>query len=88
DLFAPSQRKYTGHPKHFLNSKEGEYTGHPKHFLSSKEGRCRGQSLINNDSFLEMRLSETLTFEDLCRIAVARHAFGRLKPVSAKSPRV
>ncbi|HDS1204232.1 TPA: hypothetical protein QD004_003565 [Shewanella algae] len=35
-----------------------KHTGHPKHFLSCKEARCRGQSLINNDSFLERSLSE------------------------------
>jgi hypothetical protein len=31
-----------------------------------------------------MKLSETLTFGGSCRIALARPACGRLKPVSAK----
>ncbi len=37
------------------------YIGHPKHFLSYKEKEkltAGCQSLINNDGFLEMRLSE------------------------------
>ncbi len=32
-----------------------KHTGQPKHFLSCKEARCRGQSLISNDGFLEMK---------------------------------
>ncbi len=50
---------YLGLNGAFEKERIQQYTGHPKHFLSSKEARCRGQYLINNDSFMEMNLSET-----------------------------
>ena len=57
-------------------------------FWASRKHAAGCQSLINNDGFLEVDSLRREICEVHTKTVIVRHACGRLKPVSVKSPRV